>query len=261
MRNIKLLIEYEGTNYAGWQIQPDLPTIQGIIQNRLKIILREDVKLVAASRTDAGVHALGQVANFKTIADKPPISIQRSLNALLPEDIVIKGVEEVDLEFDARRDARSKTYQYLILNRPYPSALYRNLSWFIPNPLNIEVMQEGAQYLVGERDFSSFRSADCSAINPVREILAVSARTTLPPLPFPQGVREGGFIEIEVKGTAFLMHMVRIMVGTLVSLGKGRITVEGFKAIIEARDRTKAGMTAPPRGLFLKEVEYERKTS
>lgn len=245
MRNIKLLIEYEGTNYAGWQIQPNLPTIQGIIQDRLKIILRVDIKLTAASRTDAGVHALGQVANFKTTSTIPTHLIHRSLNALLPPDIVIKGVEEVAPDFDARMDARYKVYRYLILNRSYPSVFYRDRAWFIPYPLNTEVMKEGASHLVGERDFSSFRSREGSAQHPVRKILSFSVKPN-----------EGGFIEMEVKGTAFLMHMVRVMVGTLVDLGRGRITMDGFQAIIEAKDRTRAGMTAPPQGLFLKEVGY-----
>jgi len=246
VRNIKLLIEYEGTNYAGWQIQPDLPTIQGIIQDRLKTVLREGVKLTAASRTDAGVHALGQVANFKTTSTIPPHSIHMGLNALLPPDIVIKGVEEVAPGFNARMDARHKVYQYLILNRSYPSVFYRNRAWFIPYPLNTEVMKEGATYLLGKRDFSSFMAAGSNAPHPVREILSFSVEPK----------EEGGFIEMEVKGTAFLMHMVRVMVGTLVDLGRGRITMDGFQAIIEAKDRTRAGMTAPPQGLFLKEVGY-----
>ncbi|MBI5047410.1 MAG: tRNA pseudouridine(38-40) synthase TruA [Deltaproteobacteria bacterium] len=245
MRNIKLLIEYQGTNYAGWQIQQNLPTIQGTIQEKVKIITGEDIKLTASSRTDAGVHALGQVANFCTESHIPPHSMQMGINALLPDDIVIKDAAEVSPDFDSRRSAKAKTYRYLILNRSYPSAIYRNFSWHVFQKLNIDAMRTAATYLIGKKDFTSFRASECDAMHFVREILSFSIEK-----------KDDGFLELEVKGTAFLRHMVRIMVGTLTAIGKGKIKVKEFQTIIDAKDRRLAGMTAPPQGLFLKEVEY-----
>ncbi|MBI5892439.1 MAG: tRNA pseudouridine(38-40) synthase TruA [Deltaproteobacteria bacterium] len=277
MRNIKIIIEYEGTNYAGWQEQKESPTIQGTIQDKIKIITREDVQLTAAGRTDAAVHALGQTANFYSNTNIESFALQRGLNSLLPSDIVIKKVEDASLEFDARKDAKSKTYKYLILNRAYPSAVHRNFSWFVPYKLDIDLMKRGAEFLIGEKDFSSFRASACEASHAIREIISITIETFTNPLTLilsPEGRAgthpkdgwgEGGFSEqrekddfiaIEVKGTAFLMHMIRIIVGTLTLLGRGKISIDDFKNIIEAKDRTKAGMTAPPHGLFLKEVEY-----
>ena len=245
MRNIKLLIEYEGTNYAGWQVQKNLPTIQGTIQEKLKILTGEEIELTSASRTDAGVHALGQVANFRTVRGISLHSVQMGLNALLPDDIAVKSAEDVSMDFDSRKDAKSKTYRYLILNRPYPSAINRNFSWHVFQKLDTDAMKKAASYLVGKKDFTSFRAAECDALHFVREILSFSIKK-----------KDDGFLEIEVKGTAFLRHMVRIMVGTLVAIGKDKIKVEDFQRIIGAKDRRLAGMTAPPYGLFLKEVEY-----
>jgi tRNA pseudouridine38-40 synthase len=252
MRNIRLIIEYEGTRYAGWQVQQNLPTIQGTIEEKIKIITGEEVKLTASSRTDAGVHALGQVANFCTESRIPPHSMQMGINALLPDDIVIKKAEEVPLDFDSRQNAKAKTYRYLILNRSYPSAIYRNFSWHVFQKLDIDAMRKAAGYLTGKKDFTSFRAAECDAPHSIREILSFSITslgTDLKSVPT-------GMLEIEVKGTAFLRHMIRIMVGTLVAIGKGKIKLEDFQNIIDARDRRLAGMTAPSHGLFLKEVEY-----
>lgn len=256
MRNIKLLIEYEGANYAGWQIQHNLPTIQGIIQEKLKIIIGEDLRLLAASRTDAGVHALGQTANFNTENHIPLILLQKGLNALLPPDIVIKDAIETAPCFNARKDAQAKIYRYLILNRSYPSAIYRNFSWHVFLRLDIDAMRNAAVHLIGKKDFTSFRAIECDALHSVREILSFSMETA--PSYFPHLIKgnENGLIAIEIKGTAFLRHMVRIIVGTLVDVGKGKITADRFKSIIDAKDRKAAGMTAPPHGLFLKEVEY-----
>ncbi|MEK7828248.1 MAG: tRNA pseudouridine(38-40) synthase TruA [Deltaproteobacteria bacterium] len=255
MRNIRLLIEYKGTNYAGWQIQPNLPTIQGIIQEKIKIITGEEVKLIAAGRTDVGVHALGQAANFHTESLISHIPMQTGLNALLPDDIVIKDVVEVSPDFDSRRHALSKTYRYLILNRAYPSAIYRNFSWHVFQKLDIDAMKKAASYLIGKKDFTSFRAAECDAQHPIREIIYFSIETT-PSVLFLTNSDETGLLALEVKGTAFLRHMVRIMVGTLVAVGKGKIKLNDFQAIINAKDRRLAGITAPPQGLFLKEVEY-----
>ncbi len=252
MRNIKLTIEYQGTNYAGWQVQKNIPTIQGTIQEKLKTLTAEEIELTASSRTDAGVHALGQTANFHTQSRMHPHSFQMGLNALLPDDIVIKNAEEVSLDFDSRRDAKAKTYRYFVLNRPYPSAICRNFSWHVFRKLNIDAMKNAACYLVGKKDFTSFRAAECDALHSIREILSFSL--DIKPS-FMNGDTEG-LIIFEVKGTAFLRHMVRIMVGTLIAIGKGKIKPDDLQTIIDAKDRRLAGMTAPPQGLFLKEVEY-----
>ena len=178
MRNIRLIIEYEGTNYAGWQIQQNLPTIQGTIQEKIKIITGEEVKLTASSRTDAGVHALGQVANFCTESCIPPHSMQMGINALLPDDIVIKNIAEVSPDFDSRKNAKAKTYRYLILNRSYPSAIYRNFSWYVFQKLDIDTMRKAVGYLIGKKDFTSFRAAECNAPHSMREILSFSIKTS-----------------------------------------------------------------------------------
>ncbi len=245
MRNIRLLVEYEGTNYAGWQVQSSLPSIQGTILQAIKRLTGEDVRLVGASRTDSGVHAMGQVANFKTSSSIPPGGIQRGLNSLLPEDIVIKGVDEVSLDFDARRDAKSKTYLYRILNRDYPTALFRRYSWFVHYHLDVEAMKEGSRFFIGKKDFSSFRASGSDAPHSVREILSIDIEK-----------KGDGFIDIRIKGTAFLRHMVRIIVGTLVTLGRGKIHIGDIPGIIEAKRREASPVTAPPQGLFLVEVEY-----
>lgn len=244
MRSIKLVIEYEGTNYHGWQTQKNALTIQEVLEDKLKIITGEPGKTTAASRTDAGVHARGQVVDFKTNSRIEPGALLRGLNSLLPPDIVIESASEVEEDFNSRRDAKSKVYQYIILNRKIPSALHRRFSWFIPAQLDVKTMNKAASFLKGEHDFSSFQAADCSSDNPWRRIKRVSVR------------KEKDFIKITIEATAFLRHMVRSIVGSLVEVGRGKTTVTGFKQILEARDRSQAGRTAPAHGLFLVEVKY-----
>ncbi len=244
MRNVRLLLEYDGTGYAGWQVQPGQRTIEGVLKECIKKVTGEEVKLRAAGRTDAGVHALGQVANFYTHSTIPADSLQRALNSLLPPDIVVRSAEDVEMDFDARRWAKAKVYLYLIFNRPFPPALYRNYSWHVWEDLDLETMRKGASLLTGERDFSSFRATGCTARHPIRSIDSIEM------------VREGDLLKVEVRGRAFLRHMVRNIVGTLVDLGRGRFTLEDLEGIIEARDRKRAGVCAPPGGLFLKKVEY-----
>ncbi len=245
MRNIKLLVEYEGTGYAGWQVQDGLPTIQGSIIAAVKRLTGEDVILNGASRTDAGVHAYGQIASFKTGSNIPPYNIMQGLNAYLPGDIVIKDASEAPLEFDPRRHSKKKTYLYKILNRSFPSALLRRHSWFVFKPLDVNLMREGARHIIGEKDFTSFRAADSDALHSIREVISIEI------------IEKGdGLIEVEVAGTAFLRHMVRIMAGTLVAVGKGKLKPDDVSKIIEARDRAAASMTAPAQGLFLMKVEY-----
>jgi len=244
MRNLKLLIEYEGTAYYGWQIQPGVRTVQGVIEEKLSLLLQHPVRLKGASRTDKGVHALGQVANFFTSNPMDLSTIQRALNALLPPDIVIKGVEEVPADFHARFSAKSKVYEYRILNRPFPSALWRRFCWHIPQPLELEVMRRCAEVLIGEHDFSSFRLSGDKSSHSWRRVLRAQWR------------REEELMVFEIEANAFLRGMVRGIVGTLVEVGRGKISPEGFLEILEARDRRKAAATAPPQGLILKEIRY-----
>lgn len=246
MRQIKLVIEYDGTNYHGWQRQPQGRTIQEEISKKICQMTGEQVTLLGAGRTDAGVHAWGQVACFKTRSQIPLEGFYRGLNSLLPPDIVIKSVEEVAENFHPQFSARSKVYQYVILNQKVPSAIHRHFSWHIPFPLNVLAMQKAADYLVGQKDFSSFQAADDVPANPVREIFRAQ-----------WSVREGVFLDFFIEANGFLKHMVRNIVGTLVDVGRGKISLADFLKIMEAKDRRLAGMTAPPQGLFLVAINYD----
>ncbi len=242
--NIKLTIEYNGTNYHGWQSQPDGQTIQQILEQALETILGVKTRLNGSGRTDAGVHALGQVANFFFTGELELRRLHKGLNALTPHDIVVKQVELVPDSFDARRDARSRVYQYRIWNHPVPSAFYRGLSWHVYDPLNLPPMQEAIRFLEGEHNFASLQAAGCDALHPVRKIYSNSLN------------RDGDFLVYTVEATAFLRHMVRNIVGTLIEVGKGERSPAAFADLLNARDRTQAGPTAPPQGLFLVEVKY-----
>ncbi len=248
-RNIKLILEYDGTNYHGWQSQIGscLPTIQDILEQSLKTFTGEAIKTVSSGRTDAGVHALGHVANFTTTKNMPAEAWAPALNHLLPQDIRIQSSEEMPEDFHARFSASGKTYKYDILNRHSPSALYRNRAWHIDRKLNLSAMRRGAAVLIGKHDFSAFRGAGCGAKTPVRTIASVSIR------------RRGEIVEILLEADAFLMHMARNIVGTLVEAGLGRVKTEEVKQILASRDRKKASRTAPPHGLYLVEVYYRKK--
>jgi tRNA pseudouridine38-40 synthase len=245
MRNIKLVIEYDGTNYHGWQIQLNALTIQEVIETKIGIMTQEQVRLIASGRTDTGVHALGQVASFKTSSSLPVDVLRHGLNGLLPEDIVIQSAVEVDEHFHPQFGAKRKTYRYVILNRERRSALRRNYSWHLPRPLDLAAMRDASSLLMGKQDFSSFQAADPDPTDPVREVFRAE-----------WSVEEKDFFFFTVEADGFLKHMVRNIVGTLVEIGQGRISREEFSAILQARDRRRAGMTAPPRGLFLLEVKY-----
>jgi tRNA pseudouridine38-40 synthase len=245
MRNIKLVIEYDGTNYHGWQVQPNGLTIQEVIEKKIEVMTRQRVRLTGSGRTDAGVHALGQVANFFTPSTIPVEGFQKGLNSLLPRDIVVQSAEEVDLQFHAQWGARKKTYRYVILHREVPSALHRNYSWRVPGPLDISVMEEASRLIEGRRDFTSFRGADADTEDPVREVFQAG-----------WSQKEPDFLHFTIEADGFLKHMVRNIVGTLVEVGKGKLTPEQFREVLHARDRRQAGMTAPPQGLYLVEVKY-----
>jgi tRNA pseudouridine38-40 synthase len=245
MRNIKLLIEYDGTNYRGWQIQPKGPTIQGMIEEKLSRLMGERIRLVSSGRTDSGVHALGQVAHFKTQSRMDIHTIQRALNSLLPPDIVIQEIEEVDEGFHARKHSKSKVYEYRILNRNLRSAFHRGYAWYIPQKLNLTEMKKATQGLIGEHDFSSFRSVGTPTRTAVRRVIRAEWKRG-----------RDGIVRFEIEANGFLKQMVRAIVGTLVEVGKGRIRASDFRKIMNSRDRKNAGPTAPAQGLFLKEVKY-----
>jgi len=245
MRNIKLLIEYDGTNYQGWQVQPKGPTIQGMIEGKLGLITGERVPLIGSGRTDSGVHALGQVAHFKTQSRMDIRSMQRALNSLLPSDIVIQKIEEVEEDFHARKHSKSKVYEYQILNRNLRSAFQRGYVWHIPQELNLKEMEKATQCLIGEHDFSSFRSVGSLTRTTIRMVIRAEWKKG-----------RNGLICFEIEANGFLKQMVRAIVGTLIEVGKGKISSEEFQKILESKDRKKAGPTAPAHGLFLKEVKY-----
>jgi tRNA pseudouridine38-40 synthase len=245
MRNIKLLIEYDGTNYQGWQVQPNGLTIQGMIEEKLTLITGEVIYLIGSGRTDSGVHAFGQVANFKTKSKLDVHSIQRALNSLLPPDIVIQRAEEVEEDFHARRESKSKVYEYRILNQDIRSAFRHEYAWHIPQKLDLEEMREATQILIGEHDFSSFRSVGSPTRTAIRKVIRAEWKRD----------REG-LIQFEIEANGFLKQMVRALVGTLVEVGKGKIDSEEFQKILDSKNRREAGPTAPAHGLFLKEVKY-----
>lgn len=245
MRNIKLTIEYDGTNYFGWQRQKRGPTIQETLETAIEKITKNGVRLIGSGRTDSGVHALGQVANFKTSSGISANHFQKALNSILPKDISIIQCEEADMAFHAQFDAKSKTYSYIILSRPYPSPLERLRAWHIPFTLRLPEMTEASKALIGEHDFKAFGLSTHSLRSTVREVLKLE-----------MSLRETDNLYFEIEGTGFLKRMARLIVGTLIQVGSGRITVEGFRRILESGERTKFVRAAPPWGLYLKEVKY-----
>ena len=242
--NIKLIIEYDGTNYHGWQVQAKGKTVQGILERALFTFFGNPIRLSGSGRTDAGVHALGQGANFSCDQEPDLHRLQRGLNALTPNDITVKAVEIVPDSFDARRGGRSRVYEYRILNRPSPSPFFLKYAWHVHDALDVEAMQEAIRCLVGEHDFSSFQAAGCDAVHPVRTVYRVSV----------DGRDE--LLVLTIEATAFLRHMVRNIVGTLVEVGRAERSPKSFSELLESRDRTRAGPTAPAHGLFLMEVKY-----
>jgi len=245
-RNIKLVLEYDGTNYHGWQSQigSGLPTIQDVFEHALKKLTSETINVVSSGRTDAGVHALGHVANFKTASRIPAEAWAPALNHLLPNDIRVLLANEVPDDFHARFSARGKIYQYRILNRRCPSALYRNYSWHMSKRLNLKNMRSAAACLVGKHDFSAFRSSECGAKTPVRTLKTLNIK------------KSGEFVEILLEADAFLMHMARNIVGTLAEVGLNRRPVADVKRILLSCDRSMAGRSAPSCGLYLLKVFY-----
>ncbi|MDY5483931.1 MAG: tRNA pseudouridine(38-40) synthase TruA [Clostridium sp.] len=246
MRRIKLVVAYDGTAYCGWQLQPNGVTIEEVLNKALSELLKEPVMVIGASRTDSGVHAMGNVAVFDTESRIPGDKICFALNQRLPEDIRIQSSEEVPLSFHPRKANCVKTYEYNILNRKIDMPLLRLYSHFCYFPLDVEKMRQAAAYLVGEHDFKSFCTVRTQAEETVRTIYRLDVE------------KDGDMITIRISGSGFLYNMVRIITGTLVKVGMGVYPPEHMEEILEARDRAAAGPTIPARGLTLVSMEYEK---
>ena len=244
MRNIKLLIEYDGKDFNGWQKQPTKLNIQGEIERAIKEITGEDVDLTASGRTDAGVHALGQVANFKTNTSIPIEKIPIALNTKLKRSIRILSAEEVDERFHSRYNCKKKTYRYIINNSDNGTAIYRNLEYNYSQKLDIDKMNEAAKYFLGEHDFKGFKASGTSSKSSVRTIYNAKV------------YKEETRVIVELTGNGFLYNMVRIISGTLIDVGIGKIKPEEIEEIIRSGEREMAGKTLPPQGLYLVKVEY-----
>jgi len=243
---LRLTVEYEGTAYQGWQVQPGGPTVQEVLERALATALREPVRVRAAGRTDAGVHACGQVAAVRVRHVPPDLErLRRSLNALTPDDVAVRDIAVVDDAFDPRRHARSRVYEYRIWNAPAPSPFWRRHAWHVPLPLDVAAMEEAVAALAGEHDFAAFRGADAGPQrSTVRRVLETAVRA------------DGPLLVYRIEATGFLKHMVRNIVGTMVEVGRGERSPSSMRDILASRDRTRAGPTAPPHGLLLVAVRY-----
>ncbi len=243
-RNLKLTIAYDGTAYNGWQVQPNGTTIQAQLENVAAKFSGVRRRLAGSGRTDAGVHAWGQVASWPYAGTLPGPRIQAAFNSLLPKDIVVRRVEDVSADFHARKSARAKTYLYIIDNGLVANPLLRNHAWHIRQPLDLNALRRAAEFLLGEHDFNSFKAADGET--------ATSTRTLIQA----RWLKRGPYLMFFVKGNGFLKNMVRIMVGTLIDFGRGKYPPAQMADIIKAGERTAAGITAPARGLILRSVDY-----
>lgn len=255
MRHITLLLQYDGTTYQGWQSQKSGNTIQDILSRTIVSITGGHTRLAGASRTDAGVHALGQVAVFSTHSCLTLDILKRALNARLPNDIRILAIEETDESFSPRHDAVKKRYCYLLSLAGNESAFLDKYRWHIKTQLDLDAMRSAASLLTGELDFASFRGSGCSAKTTVRQMHSLEI-TTFQNIEFMTVLMRGDWIKISMEANAFLRHMVRNIVGTLVEVGRGRINADDVRSILNAHDRTKAGPTAPASGLFLERIYY-----
>ena len=244
MKRVKLIVAYDGTNYHGWQTQPNAVTIEEVLNHHLSELLKEEIKVIGASRTDAGVHALGNVAVFDTSARMPADKISYALNTRLPEDIRIQDSCGVPSDFHPRFQKTTKTYEYRILNRRFPDPTRRLNSFYYYYPLDVVKMQEASLYLVGEHDFKSFCCVRTDAESTVRTVCSLDVN------------KEEDEIHITISGNGFLYNMVRIIAGTLIQVGKGKYEPKYIRQMLEACDRTQAGQTAPPQGLTLMKIEY-----
>ena len=246
MKRVKLVVAYDGTNYSGWQIQPNALTIEEVLNRELSALLQEEIKVIGASRTDAGVHALGNVAVFDTESRIPGEKFSYALNQRLPEDIVIQNSCEVAADFHPRHCDTRKTYEYKICNRSFPLPLQRFDTYFFHYPLDVARMQRAAQDLVGAHDFKSFCSVKAQVETTVRHIYSVDVFQ----------VPDTEIITIRIRGNGFLYNMVRIIAGTLIQIGNGNLAENVISGMLAAKNREAAGPTAPPQGLTLMGIEY-----
>ncbi len=242
---VKLVLEYDGTRYVGWQVQPNGPSVQAEVERALATLHKAPRRVTAAGRTDAGVHARGQVVSFREERPLPLKAYVQGMNALLPPDVAVREATLEPDGFDARRSARGKRYRYVIENLHTRAPLGRLQAWQLFHRLDLERMRSAAVHLVGRHDFAAFQASDCAAEHAVREVRRLEVLG-----------EPGGRIEVVIEATAFVKHMVRNIVGTLVEVGQGKRTPASIVPLLEGRDRTRAGRTAPPQGLFLEEVFY-----
>ena len=243
-RRLQLVLGYRGTRYHGWQIQPNVTTVQGTLEAALSTMANEAIRTHASGRTDAGVHAIGQVAHFDTTSPIAAASWQRGLNSLLPDDIVVKRVRQVSPDFHARYAAQRKTYAYVAHNHPLRPVFHMSDVWHIAHRIDLAAMQTAAQALIGRHDFSAFRAAGCSAKSPVRTLKRLTVK------------RRGKRIVFLLTADGFLQHMARNIVGALAMVGRGQMQAESMATILASRQRSMAGPTAPPQGLYLVRVMY-----
>ena len=244
MRNIKLIIEYDGTAYCGWQVQPNGITVQEVMEGALLRMLGEPTKLRSSGRTDAGVHARGMVACFTTEKALPLRAFREGLNTMLPADIAVREACEVPLPFNPRADAHAKHYRYTILLDKHRSPLARHVAWRLGGALDLDAMRAACGYFVGEHDFAAFRASNCAAKTTIRRIYSLEL------------VQEGPWVHLDVNGSGFLKNMVRVIAGTLVEVGQGRRAPQDVARLLLEGDRQVSGMTAPPHGLCLMQVFY-----
>ncbi|MBI3994133.1 MAG: tRNA pseudouridine(38-40) synthase TruA [Candidatus Lambdaproteobacteria bacterium] len=247
-QNIAMLLAYDGTPFQGWQLQHHAPSVQGTLEQALRTVLRHPVRVTGSGRTDTGVHALNQVANFRLPVAQDLARLQQHLNGLAGPAIAVKALIPVPDTFHARHSARGKLYRYHVFNRAYPPVFARRRAWWLKLPLDIAAMREAAAWLPGEHDFSAFRAADCAAASPVRHLRRLALA---------EGEWEDGTLRIELEASGFLQHMARIIVGTLVAVGQGRLAPGDVRRILESRRREQADATAPGHGLHLVRVFYD----
>ena len=245
IKNFKITIEYDGTRYHGWQRQKNDRTIQEEIEKAVLTITGQQVSLTGSGRTDAGVHAYAQVANFNCETKLGPQDLLGGLNSLTDENIVITSCDEIEASFHARYDVKSKVYVYKILNRPTPAAIFRQYAWHIRKKLNLEAMRAAIAHLIGSHDFKAFEGTGSPRSHTTRSVYQASLIE-----------EEDGYLAFEIEADGFLRFMVRNIVGTLVNVGLAKISPDEFKRILESKDRDQAGATAPAHGLFLKKVSY-----
>ena len=245
MKRVKLIVAYDGTGYCGWQVQPNEITVEGVLNKHISELTGEDIKVIGASRTDSGVHALGNVAVFDTESRIPGEKMAKALNARLPEDIIIQDSKEVPLDYHPRFQDTRKTYEYTFYNARYDNPVTSRHHHFVYVPLDVEKMKEAASYFLGEHCFISMCSSKAQVTSYVREIYECDV------------TQNGRYIKMRVTGSGFLYNMVRIMVGTLLDINRGKIVPGSIPQIIESKDRNQAGATAAPEGLYLNRVNYD----